>query len=356
VRTSQWGTPLRDYARDVAVNAQGTSFVGWETATITPVSEMFPRYAKLSVVNSAGTVIKTTQIFNTGQELVGGVAVDQAQGVVYVAGTTGTSGFLARFNFAGDKIGSNTFPVPSGTIFSDVAVGPDTVWIVGQASITPYCVRLNLNGSFVEGFNPWGEKAMGYASAIAMDPFGLPFVAGNHTDGRYSQPFLVHLDALGGLLSRTRWDWSERSVEAVAVDKDGGVYVGGHERGDPQAFVSRFDWYGNHLGTTVWGSPQAETIYAIGVDAQKRVFAAGSTAGVLFGPQSAGGTDAFITALDANGAVIGTTQWGSAGSDEVLAGTVDAQGKGYLVGSTTGSLSGQNAGVQDVFLSVATPP
>jgi len=152
-------------------------------------------------------------------------------------------------------------------------------------------------------------------------------------------------------------------ANAVAIDGAGNIYVTGISQaeldGQPvvnsdDVFVTKYDSNGNRLWTRVFGSLSADRGNAIAIDAGGNLYIAGSTFGNLDGAHAGGNFDAFVAKFDAGelgGPTVAPTiyQFGSAQSDVGVGVAVDAGGI-YVSGVTVGSMSGANAGGEDVFV------
>lgn len=135
---------------------------------------------------------------------------------------------------------------------------------------------------------------------------------------RTEQPiasYVMLLDAEGSAL------WQRvvpAVVEAIAIDRDGGVAVAGRfwetvdlgggpqsARGESDGFVGRYDARGAFEWSVVVGGPSADAARAIAIDDEGGVVVAGAfsdTADFGLGLRtSAGGRDAFVLGLDARG-------------------------------------------------------
>jgi hypothetical protein len=102
--------------------------------------------------------------------------------------------------------------------------------------------------------------------------------------------------------------------------------------------------------TRQFGTGGDDRAYAATIDASGRVFVAGGTSGALAGA-NAGDADAYVRGYAADGAtVLWTSQFGTAGT-EFANGLATGPGGAILVtGHTTGALAGPHAGFEDVFV------
>jgi hypothetical protein len=78
-----------------------------------------------------------------------------------------------------------------------------------------------------------------------------------------------------------------------------------------------------------------EESQGIAVDANGRIYLTGETTGSLFG-DVLGGSDAWIAIYNADGTLLNSTQFGTAQDDEAYGISVDSQGNVYVIGQTFG--------------------
>jgi hypothetical protein len=103
----------------------------------------------------------------------------------------------------------------------------------------------------------------------------------------------------------------------------------------------------------IWGKQFGTDKYESGfntlTDQSGNVYVVGYTTGDLSG-KSFGKTDSFITKLDSTGNVIWTKQFGTPEDDWLLDLTIDNTGNLYVTGATTGVLEGKNFGKEDIMI------
>lgn len=150
------------------------------------------------------------------------------------------------------------------------------------------------------------------------------------------------------------------SVAFAEGEFGGGILVGGWSAGDLagpnlgsfDGFVVRLDGFGNRVWTRAIATTGDDRVLGLAVspDAQ-RIAAVGSTTGEFEPGGGSGGDDAFVRVLAARGTTVWTRQFGTAGVDRALAVAFAPDGDLVVVGTTTGSLSGQPyAGAEDLFV------
>lgn len=132
--------------------------------------------------------------------------------------------------------------------------------------------------------------------------------------------------------------------ELLMAGTTGGALPEETSAGGDDAFVRRMDADGNVLWTTQLGTDAADSATTLSVDGLGHVIVGGTTAGAFPGESAGGLTDAFVAQLDgATGAVRWVRQIGTAEA-EAGAAAVDATGRVVVAGSTRGTLPGQSSG------------
>ena len=150
------------------------------------------------------------------------------------------------------------------------------------------------------------------------------------------------------------------SCQAVVVDSSNNVYVAGITQGtftgqsaygNLDAFVLKLNSSGVQQWVRQFGTTGTESVGAIDLDTSNRPVIVGSTTGTLSGQTSAGGQDAFAIRYDANGNVAATVQFGTNGSEEAMDVNIDSSNRWFIAGYTSGTFSGQtNQGGIDAFI------
>jgi hypothetical protein len=210
----------------------------------------------------------------------------------------------------------------------------------------------------------FGSSADDYVHAI--DSNGNIYLAG-YTEGSlvpgqpnagYDDVFVRKLDAQGNVL----WTWqfgTARIDYAMGIAADAsGVYVAGategtlpgqSSAGGSDAFVIKLDAAGTHQWSRQFGTAGADGAVGVASDVTG-LYVAGYTEGTLPGQSSAGGLDAFVMMLDADGDQRWSRQFGTQDSDAAWDVSAGASGL-YVSGVTSGTLPGQSsAGRQDGFV------
>jgi hypothetical protein len=161
--------------------------------------------------------------------------------------------------------------------------------------------------------------------------------------------------------------------DGVAIDSFGNAYITGSTYGDfdgnlhaggGDAFLVKYDPFGNKLWTRVLGSVYSgfeisnyDYSSSVAIDKIGNVYISGATTGNLDGNINGKShiadlsTDAFLTKYDPSGNKVWTRQVGAGGYDRSASVAVDSMGNVYISGDTTYLYEGySSAGWYDAFL------
>jgi hypothetical protein len=139
-----------------------------------------------------------------------------------------------------------------------------------------------------------------------------------------------------------------RGTKVVAAGGTDGSFSGQTSHGGSDAFVRAFGSGGAVSWTRQFGSSGNDTATAVAAF-ETQVFVAGTTDGAFLKHQNAGGLDAFIRAMDGDGAAAWTDQFGTTANDDAAALAARRDGV-YVVGSSEGALTTDGLlGETDVF-------
>jgi hypothetical protein len=158
------------------------------------------------------------------------------------------------------------------------------------------------------------------------------------------------------------WDYSG----AIALDKDGNIYLTGGTYGDlagknvgsdnewgtltSDVWIAKYDNNGEQIWAKQFGSSTRDGSSAIATDNNGNVYLTGSTEGDLAGENANEyDTDAWVAKYDNNGEQIWAKQFGSSDDDFSNGIATDNNGNVYLTGSTEGDLASKNLGQYDVW-------
>jgi hypothetical protein len=208
-------------------------------------------------------------------------------------------------------------------------------------------------------------------ASVATDANGNVYVAGQ-TDGGLdgnmltgTKDFFVTKYDGAGVRQFTRQLGVAAAVtrgHAVATDANGNVYVAGETNGGLDGnqltgirdfFFTKYDSTGAKQYTRQLGVAAATTVgLSIATDANRNVYVAGSTTGVMDGNTLPGSQGFFVTKYDSAGVKQFTRQLGVAvGYTYGESVATDANGNIYVAGSTHGGLDGnQLTGIRDFYV------
>ncbi|MDH5674752.1 MAG: hypothetical protein OEZ06_21670 [Myxococcales bacterium] len=159
-------------------------------------------------------------------------------------------------------------------------------------------------------------------------------------------------------LGTTEGEWAT----SVAVATDGDGLLAGHtggalgsngNAGGVDLFVAKLSAEdGSPLWIRQYGSSADERAAGIAVGADGSAVVAGQTTGDMGGEGNAGGVDAVVVKLAADGGdPLWTRQLGTAAEDYASAVAIDSKGDVVIAGATAGDLDGSNLGeYRDIFV------
>ena len=332
--TRQFGSSTEDVAQGVAVDDSGNVYVvGWTSGTLPGQTSSGGIDAFVRKYDGSGDEIWTRQFGTSTSDLAsGGVAVD-GSGNVYVAGyTLGTlpgqtsSGdfdvFVRKYDGSGGNIWTRQFGSSSYEYAYGVAVdGSGNVYVAGTTSgALPGQTHSGGFDVFVRKYDGSGEniwtKQFGasdwdFAYGVAADGPGNVYVAGAIYDALPGQThsggydaFVRKYDGSGGNIwtrqfGTSSWDYTF----GVVVDGSGDLYVAGYTKGalpgqtslgDADAFVRKYDGFGDDIWTMQFGSSARDEAWGVAINSWDNVYAAGYTLGTLPEQTSSGGADVFL--------------------------------------------------------------
>ena len=135
---------------------------------------------------------------------------------------------------------------------------------------------------------------------------------------------------------------------AIAIDANDNIVVAGQTQaelsstaygGNYDSFVTKFDQDGQELWSRQAQPYANDGAMALSVDSSGNVFVAGVTSAAIgSGVTHAGGSDAYITKLDSNGALVYNKQFGGTGDDRAMAITVDNAGNVFVAAENDGRI------------------
>lgn len=211
------------------------------------------------------------------------------------------------------------------------------------------------------------EEQLEYAYALAVAPGGDIVIAGDFegtidfgggplTNQSLSDAFMVKLTGEGEHVWSAAYAAGTYAYpQAVAIDADGNIALGGHFNGsvdlgggemqgaglsDP--FVGRFDGDGNYLWSQRFGDDSAQYLYDLDTDAGGNIYVTGGFVGAINPGKgqlvSAGADDVYIAKLSPIGNAVWAKRFGDGGPQLGRGLAVDGQGRVTIVGETQGSV------------------
>ena len=254
-----------------------------------------------------------------------------------------------------------------------------SAYLAGGGQSDAFVIKLDPTGSFVVYSASLGGGGLDFAYAIAVDSLGFAYVGGETRSLDFPtrnafQPtfgggviplegndaFLAKLTPDGGALVYSTYLGGSQNevVGGIVATPNGEAIVAGSTgspnfpianalqpmlRGPGDAFVTRFTASGSALiySTYLGGSGQ-DGAGPVGTDANGNVYLSGRTASTDFPvanalqPESAGGIDAFVARLTADGAALAySTYFGGSAQEFMEAFAVAPDGRAVVCGTTT---------------------
>jgi hypothetical protein len=387
------GGPGQDRALGVAVDGSGNAYVTGFTdstsfpgITSTSVQKTLAgeRDAFVTKIDAAGShILYSTFLGGSGDELGQALAVD-GTGSAYVAG----------FTFS-----SNLPGVTDGSLQPHHALDG-----VGFLNSDGFVTKLKAAGDGILYSTYLGDDDFDSVNGIAVDSEGNAFLTGStgsaHFPGvgpgsiqsarsGFSDGFVTEINAKGTkiLFSTLLGGDRQDGGRAIALDRTGNVYVTGstnsiqflgvtdgsiqHANGGGtfDGFVTQIDVANRRIGySTFLGGNGEDSGADIAVDDEGNAYVVGSThsatlpgvTGDSIQPAGGGGSDAFVTKIDADGSkILYSTFLGGTGEDSACCVAVDDQGTASIAGGTTSrtfpgvgpeALQPANAGRSDGFI------
>lgn len=264
-----------------------------------------------------------------------------------------------------------------------------------------FLTKLDVNLDYAWTYT-FGGDCSDQSNWVTMDAMGELYIAGHvcgevdfnpaAAGGEYSavssrNGYVAKIDASGGFVWATPLA-IDTDGEALAVDDEGNVYLGGNVygggdfdsseagedlRGDNgrQGYITKFDSAGNYQ----WARMLGEYVYGIGLDSAGDLYVAGDFRGTTIfdsvihtqAKTALGSDDIFVTKFTANGDFAWTEVVGGLGDEHISGLVIDQNDDLYLTGRFEGSVGFNiedggdmhvSAGGDDVFVTKWTrvPP
>lgn len=351
-----------------------------------------PALVTLSATNAGGAVAQLPgglayvargpyQIGGPADDRTSGVAIDLA-GNVYLSGATmgalGGAGagdydaLLVKYDVTGRLAWTRQLGTSAVDYARDVAIDQATgdVVIVGHGAgdIDGDGATFGATDIFVARYSSAGDlrwaRQVGTAGNdeawdVAVDAAGNTYVAG-HTDDAFAG--FVNAGGLDYVVAQLARDGTLQWVQqfgtaqndhanSVTVTPGGVAYVVGYTLGDLEPtvtnaglqdlFVARYESDGTRTWIRQRGTAGDERAQDVTLDAMGRPWLSGYTTGALDGETNAGGTDVFAMRFSTAGAWELTRVRGSAGAEDSFGVTVDHAGRVVVSCNTSTTFDGE---------------
>ena len=362
--SSRYGNAATQYAGGVTTDASGNVYIvgsfysGVSFDGAADAGSYSHAYSEttgfVAKFDANGQYLWSREVGNgSGYEFLYGVAVDGLGGVAVSGSLQGTVPFAAADG------------------------GVDALTGAGANDIMVF--KLTTDGAFVWA-RSFGDSADQASTALGVDGAGNFYLtgyaggtialgsAGSITTGPVMDTFLLRLGNDGtpewGRLLTGAADLSGEQFLAVTPQGDAYVAMNSHSavgpagldggpgtvanQGNTDVAIARFDPAGNYVWGRGFGDAAAQFVGGVAVDAEGSVFVTGSFQGSLSFPApdggtsavtSAGGYDAFLLKLDADG----ETRW-----SQIFGGAGDQEGTGVAVAGCTPVAAGTFTGAVSI--------
>ena len=341
----------------------------------------------------------TTTLTNSSGNDVFVSKLDASGNFVWARNLGGWSGPNIGYSIKVDASGNvYTTGYFGGTADFDPGAGTTNLTSAGGTSI--FIWKLNSSGSLVWARSV-GNMEYNQGNSIALDGTSNIYVTGyfagtvdfdpgagttNLTAAGYNDIFILKLNSSGNFVwARSLGSTNNDIGHSIAVDVSGNSYTTGYFRGtvdfdlgvgttnltsagsSNDIFILKLDASGNLVWVKSMGTTTSEIGYSIAVDAASNVYTTGYFSGTVdFDPgagtanlTSAGGTDIFMSRLDASGNYVWANSIGSTLSDQGRSISVNSSGRIYMTGYFSGTADFDpraettnlsNGGGNDIFI------
>lgn len=367
------GGQLTDQASAIAVDREGNSYIVGTTS-----SNNFPLVKPLQASPGGGPLdIFIAKLSADGSSLVyttylGGSSIDQAFDIavdssnnIYITGLTISSNFPTKSALQAQK-GGGVFDAFVTKINASGSELVYSTYLGGNDDDQGFSLAVNQQGNvFVTG-----------STASRNFPGVTEGVLNGITDG-----FVTELNRQGTavIYSRFLGGNDEDEASSIAIDSQDNAYITGDTfspnfplkdgvqanlAGGQDAFISKLNPSGDVIYSSYLGGTGNDSAIDIAVDLDGNAYITGSTASSNFPIKdalqiaNAGGGDAFITKITANGKeLIFSTYLGGTLTDNASSIALDPSGNIYVSGTTFSTnfpmlrpVQDKNKGNNDVFL------
>lgn len=257
---------------------------------------------------------------------------------------------VGTMTFAAD-VQSASFSLPTATTFNPgdmlEIVGPATAdYQLSNLATTLIGTLLNapVTPSTAFWINLFGNGGMDVGSGIVIDTSGSAYVVGYTNSAGFGgdDAFIAKFDTYGDI----QWQRAFGSVNtdqavAIAIDGSNNAYVVGSTTGGGSGgsdiMLLKFDPTGNLLWQRAFGGSNTEYGYAVATDVDGNVYVVGSTVS-----QGAGSGDAIIAKYNSGGVLWWQVAFGGVAADGAVGIVADSQGNAIISGFTSSVGSGNS--------------
>lgn len=337
----------------------GTITVAGKTFTITQAGDTTAPTVTLTSPANGSTVSNVINLTATATDNLSIARVDFYRGAGVLLGTDSTTPYSVPFNTTNVANGSYTF----------YARGFDTANNEGSSATNTVTIT---NPSTVNT-NQWAQRFGGTGSdlgrATAVDSSGNIYMAGSYTGtasfggssltnaGSFDIFIAKYTSAGAHVWSKRYGSTANETVNAMAVDSSGNVFIGGSfsgtanfggtnsiSAGNIDGFVAEYDSSGNFIWSRAFGSSAVDVVNSLDNDSAGNVIAAGTFQGtVAFGgtPLNSvdGSTDIFLAKYSNTGAHTFSKSFTNVGTDVARGVAVDSGNNILLTGYFTASIN-----------------
>ncbi|MFP4692865.1 MAG: SBBP repeat-containing protein [Halothece sp.] len=186
---------------------------------------------------------------------------------------------------------------------------------------------------------------------------------GNSNQGVSDDAWWAAYNLDGELQTLTQFGTQLRDrAHDIITNSQGDIFLTGETSGDidpnfdsdnqgsSDPWIARYTPDGERVWIDQFGSSGRDFSNSITLDSQGNLYITGHTEGSIAGSPNQGFTDIFVAKYDPNGEQEWVRQFGSSDREESFGIASDSNDNIYLTGTTYGSLEGQNAGENDIWL------
>ena len=355
--TADLGGSGDDYGNGIAVDVNGYAYIGGRTtSTDFPINNAFQN-KNLGVNNAfvlrldpaGSSIVFSTYLGGSRDDRGYSIALD-TQGSVYIAGASTSADFptsdgaYQRSNRGGIDAFVTKFSSTGAGVYSTLLGGgsDDRAWGVAvDQKGNAYITGDTTSDSFPNANAPYQHSRHGgleaFVSQLNADGTQLPFStfiggAGDDTANGVAVDLSGNIYVVGSTTSDKEFGIPGRSFNT------------GYNGGSSDIFVAKYSANGQSLAwTTFLGSHGGDYGNAIAVDNNGNVYVGGDTDSDQYPvtkdatqASRAGGVDAVVSVLDTNGLnLLYSTFYGGSGDDSIVGIALDQYAQIYLTGQTS---------------------